>query len=156
MKLSTRARYAVMAMVDLAVYQHHGPVSLPDIAERQGLPLPYLEQLFSRLRKKGLVVSARGAHGGFSLARLDNETCILDVINAVESPVKITRCEEQSRVGCQLKGTRCLTHDLWAGLGTVMRVFLGQVTLKDVYEGKITEARRLDIYASSPHTQQVQ
>lgn len=132
MKLSTKARYAVMAMVDLANHGTDQPVSLAEIAARQELPLPYLEQLFNKLKKANLVKSSRGASGGYLLNRFPDEIRISEVIYAVDKPVKTTRCENRSLKGCHADGTRCLTHDLWEELEIVIRLFLTKVTLADV------------------------
>lgn len=133
MKLSTKARYAVMAMTDLVTQTgEQGACSLSFISERQGLPLPYLEQIFLKLRKQGLVTSIRGAAGGYILARPAENVRIYDIISAVDLPLKATRCANNSATGCQQKGARCLTHDLWEGLGFVVENYLKQITLADV------------------------
>ena len=137
MKVSTKARYAVMAMVDLANHGKESPVSLPEIAARQELPLPYLEQLFNKLKKTGMVKSSRGAQGGYVLSHSAAEIRVIDVIYAVDSPVKITRCQTHSSQGCRSSGARCLTHDLWEELGDVIRVFLGKVTLEDICDRRV-------------------
>ena len=115
MKLSTKGRYAVMAMVDLARHAQAKPVSLSDIATRPEISLSYLEQLFARLRREGLVKSARGPGGGYRLAKTAEETKIADIIHAVDEPLRATRCSDSA--GCMHKGERCLTHDLWEDLG---------------------------------------
>jgi Rrf2 family iron-sulfur cluster assembly transcriptional regulator len=147
MKLSTKARYAVMAMTDLVTQaSEHGACSLSFISERQGLPLAYLEQIFLKLRKQGLVTSVRGASGGYVLARPANDVRIYDIISAVDLPLKATRCGTNSPVGCQPHGARCLTHDLWEGLGTVVEQYLKGVTLSDVCNKKANLfAKRLQI-----------
>ena len=113
MKLSTKGRYAVMAMVDLARHSQGKPVALNDIATRQEISLSYLEQLFAKLRRGGLVISARGPGGGYRLARGANETRIADIILAVDEPIKATRCELGSPKGCTLRWgftPRCTVH----------------------------------------------
>ena len=117
MRLSTKGRYAVMAMADLARREHEAAraVALADIAARQEISLSYLEQLFARLRRKGLVKSARGPGGGYRLARTADTTTIAEIVHAVDEPLRATRCQEGK--GCMIKGERCLTHDLWADLG---------------------------------------
>lgn len=145
MRLSTRGRYAVMAMVELAARQARGPalvpgrgappVSLAEIAASQMLSLAYLEQLFGPLRRAGLVASARGPGGGYRLARPAAQIAIADIVDAVDEPLKATRCEEGSP-GC-MQGQRCLTHDLWCELGEQIRLFLGGITLADVAEGRV-------------------
>jgi Rrf2 family iron-sulfur cluster assembly transcriptional regulator len=139
-RLSTRSRYAVTAMVDVALIllkEGDKPVSLSAIAVRQELPLAYLEQLFAKLRKSGLVASARGATGGYVLKQSAADIKILDIIMAVDTPLKATRCKQDSPVGCLLTGQRCLTHDLWDELGTVVQKFLEKVTLADVCNKKV-------------------
>lgn len=133
MKLSTKARYAVMAMVDLAREGgDNASSSLTVIAERQSLPLPYLEQLFLKLRRAELVKSARGSNGGYMLMRSPAETNIYDIIVAVDTPMKATRCNDHSLKGCHLNKTRCLTHNLWKGLEDVVQSYLKTVSLEDV------------------------
>lgn len=136
MKLSTRGRYAVMAMADIAHYSRAKPVSLSDIAERQDISLAYLEQLFAKLRRGALVESVRGPGGGYLLARAAEEIRVADIIMAVDEPLKVTRCEEFSPKGC-VGGTRCLTHDLWEELGRQIHVFLAAVSLADVVNRRV-------------------
>ncbi|HEV7457192.1 MAG TPA: Rrf2 family transcriptional regulator [Roseococcus sp.] len=146
MRLSTRGRYAVMAMVELAARQDamppaaagraSPPVSLAEIAAAQMLSLAYLEQLFGPLRRAGLVASARGPGGGYRLARPAREIAISSIVDAVDEPIRATRCEEGAP-GC-LAGRRCLTHDLWAELGEQIRLFLAGVTLEDVVRGEVS------------------
>jgi Rrf2 family transcriptional regulator, iron-sulfur cluster assembly transcription factor len=145
MQLSTRGRYAVMAMVDMATRQtigcECGPICLAEIAARQRLSQAYLEQLFGKLRRAGLVGSARGPGGGYRLARSSDVIAIADIIAAVEEPIRATRCEEGS-AGC-LEGAgsegpgRCQTHDLWDELGRQIAFFLQGVTLADVVAGRV-------------------
>ena len=138
MRLSTKGRYAVMAMVDLAHHSHGAPVTLAEIAERQEISLSYLEQLFAKLRKGGLVKSMRGPGGGYVLAHPAAETRIADIILAVDEPIRATRCAPGSPAGCRSDGGRCLTHDLWEELGNQIHAFLASVTLYDVLERKLT------------------
>ena len=141
MKLSTRGRYAVMAMADLA--RHAGAVGssehvpLAEIARRQEISLPYLEQLFGKLRRGGLVVATRGPGGGYRLAQPAAEMRIADIIVAVDEPIKATRCRSDSSKGCLGRTGRCLTHDLWEELGRQIEVFLASVTLADVLEHRV-------------------
>src|SRR5690349_20136603 len=143
MRLSTRGRYAVMAMTELAARQQScgaeprlsRPVSLAEIAQAQQLSLDYVEQLFGNLRRSGLVASARGPGGGYRLARPAREIAIAAIIEAVDEPIRATRCEEGTP-GC-LAGHRCLTHDLWSELGEQIRLFLAHMTLADVVAGRI-------------------
>ena len=143
MRLSTRGRYAVMALVEMAVREGRSegcvngrPVTLTDIAAAQQLSVAYLEQLFGRLRRAGLVASARGPGGGYRLARPANAIPIAEVVEAADEPIVATRCEEGGP-GCLGGGTRCLTHDLWAELGDQIRLFLGAMTLADVVDGRV-------------------
>ncbi len=136
MKLSTRGRYAVMAMADIAHHSTGAPVSLSDIAERQDISLAYLEQLFAKLRKGALVDSVRGPGGGYLLAREAQDIRVADIIMAVDEPLKVTRCEEFSPNGC-IGGVRCLTHDLWEELGRQIHVFLAAVSLADVVNKRV-------------------
>lgn len=146
MRLSTKARYAVTAMVDVALEEGSGPVSLAAISDRQELPLAYLEQLFGKLRKAGLVKSSRGALGGYMLAHKTSDVRIIDIIAAVDSPLKATRCDHESKVGCRVTGERCLTHDLWDELGAVVQLFLARVTLADVCEKRIAGIGRFGVF----------
>ena len=132
MKLSTKGRYAVMAMADLASYGSGEPISLAVIAERQEISLSYLEQLFGKLRKDELVKSVRGPGGGYLLSRSPSETRISDIILAVDEPIQATRCQPGSPDGCRKNKTRCLTHDLWEELGNQIYLFLSSVSLDDV------------------------
>ena len=129
MRLTTRGRYAVTAMLDLALHDQSGPVALSEIADRQGISLSYLEQLFSRLRKRGLVDGTRGPGGGYRLMKSVNLISVADVIDAVDETVDATKCGGQQN--CQGE-QRCLTHDLWAGLSTQIRNFLGNVSLHEL------------------------
>lgn len=126
MRLTTKGRYAVTAMLDLALHCEGGPIALADIAARQGLSLSYLEQLFVRLRRNGLVKSARGPGGGYCLGRPAAEISVAAVIRAVDETVDATRCGGQEN--CQ-DSERCLTHDLWVDLSHQIEGFLGRITL---------------------------
>ena len=137
MKLSTKGRYAVMAMVDLARQDGSGPVALSDIAERQDISLSYLEQLFGKLRKGAQVKSVRGPGGGYLLARHPSEMRISDIILAVDEPIKATRCTPGSPEGCRTDRSRCLTHDLWEELGNQVFSFLSSVSLDDVIGNRL-------------------
>lgn len=141
MRLSTKSRYAVMALVDMAHQQLNDgkqgqPIAMTEIAQRQNLPLAYLEQLFVKLRRANLVQSTRGTHGGYALKHTPNEIRIIDIIQAVDTPLRATRCKPESVTGCQPGGSRCLTHDLWKELGTVVHLFLEKITLEDVCNKK--------------------
>ncbi|HKU98177.1 MAG TPA: Rrf2 family transcriptional regulator, partial [Vineibacter sp.] len=134
--------YAVMAMVDLARHGAQKPVSLADISTRQEISLSYLEQLFARLRRGGLVKSVRGPGGGYRLARGADETRISDIILSVDEPIKATRCKTDSPLGCHSDKSRCLTHDLWAELGNQIHLYLSSVTLLDVVEKRVLGTAR--------------
>jgi Rrf2 family iron-sulfur cluster assembly transcriptional regulator len=135
MKLTTKGRYAVQAMADLAA-QRAGPVALPDIALRQGISLGYLEQLFAKLRRAGLVDSNRGVSGGYSLARRAREICVADIVRAVDEEIRTTACAGSAK-SCNGTTTRCLTHDLWDELGKQIDIFLNAVSLEDVIERRV-------------------
>ena len=137
MKLSTKGRYAVMAMVDIAANSDGSPIALADVAERQEISLSYLEQLFGKLRRGGLVKSVRGPGGGYLLARTAGETRIADIILAVDEPIKAVRCTPGSPAGCKINKTRCLTHDLWEELGNKIYLYLNSVSLADVVEKRV-------------------
>ena len=137
MKLSTKGRYAVMAMVDLCSNSQGSPVALADIAERQEISLSYLEQLFGKLRKGGLVKSVRGPGGGYLLSRPAGQMRISDVILAVDEPIQTTRCSPGTPAGCHNNKGRCLTHDLWEELGNQIYLYLSSVSLADVCERRI-------------------
>ncbi|HUC65490.1 MAG TPA: Rrf2 family transcriptional regulator [Stellaceae bacterium] len=137
MRLSTKGRYAVMAMVDLAKHSTGEPIALAEIAERQEISLSYLEQLFARLRIAGLVKSVRGPGGGYLLGHPAQETRISDVILAVDEPIRATRCSPGAPVGCRGSKSRCLTHDLWEELGNQIHLYLSSVSLADVVEQRV-------------------
>lgn len=135
MILTTRTRYAVMAMVDLALADPEKPQRLPDIAQRQELPLAYLEQLFPKLRKAGLTKSVRGPGGGYTLARPIEEITMLNIVEAVDESLQMTRCDGEPKSGCMIRSSRCLTHALWKGLGVQISEYLGNVTLASLTQG---------------------
>ncbi len=138
MKLGTKGRYAVMALVDLAYYGKDKPLAITEIARRQSLPVPYLEQLFSTLRKNGMVTSIRGQQGGYKLAREADDIRIADILEAIGEPIKTTRCGEKQVNGCLGLKAKCLTHDLWAGLGQKMHQYLSGISLSDVCERRVS------------------
>jgi len=142
-----------MAMVDLAFAENENPISLSSVAERQGLPLPYLEQLFAKLRKAGLITSIRGAMGGYRLAHSAENIRIFDIITAVDRPLKATRCDHATARGCQMNGKRCMTHDLWEELGHVVQLFLKRVTLADIRENRVLGLGHISYPFSSVSTQ---
>ncbi|MGD2112512.1 MAG: Rrf2 family transcriptional regulator [Gammaproteobacteria bacterium] len=131
MRLSTKGRYAVTAMMDLAIHHQEGAITLADISEAQGISLSYLEQLFARLRKHGLVEGIRGPGGGYQLSRPPEEISVADVIDAIGEGVDVTLCGGST--DCQ-DGERCLTHELWQQLGGKIHEFLASVTLASFLE----------------------
>jgi Rrf2 family iron-sulfur cluster assembly transcriptional regulator len=133
MRLTTKGRYAVTAMLDLAVHATKGPITLADISQRQGISLSYLEQLFSKLRKRDLVASARGPGGGYRLSRDANQINIAEVISAVDEKVDATRCAGQGN--CQ-NGEECLTHQLWTDLSDQLYDFLNGISLGQLVENR--------------------
>ena len=137
MKLSTKGRYAVMAMVDLVQHNRGEPVALADIAERQDISVSYLEQLFAKLRKGRLVESVRGPGGGYVLSRPADETRISDIVVAVDEPIAQTRCTPGQSIGCSGVSGRCLTHDLWEELGNQIHLFLNSISLEDVVARRV-------------------
>ncbi|KPJ94129.1 MAG: transcriptional regulator [Gammaproteobacteria bacterium SG8_15] len=140
MRLTTKGRYAVTAMLDLAVHATKGPITLADISQRQGISLSYLEQLFSKLRKRDLVASARGPGGGYRLSRGANEINVAEVIAAVDEKVDATRCAGQGN--CQ-NGEECLTHQLWTDLSDQLYDFLNGISL-----GQLVEKRNVQDVAA--------
>lgn len=137
MHLSTKGRYAVMAMTDLAGRPADKATPLAAIAETQQISKPYLEQLFARLRRRGLVRSVRGPGGGYRLARSAEALSIAEVVAAVDEPLRATRCLGVGP-GCMKGGARCLTHDLWAETGRQIESYLAAVSLADVVAGRIS------------------
>jgi Rrf2 family transcriptional regulator, iron-sulfur cluster assembly transcription factor len=129
MRLTTKGRYAVTAMLDLSIHSSKGPVNLSDISRRQDISLSYLEQLFARLRKRKLVSSVRGPGGGYRLGRSDNTIQVAEIIDAVNESLDTTKCQGKS--DCQL-GETCLTHHLWQDLSDQIHSFLSNITLADL------------------------
>jgi Rrf2 family iron-sulfur cluster assembly transcriptional regulator len=130
MKLTTKGRFAVTAMVDLAMRQARGPVTLAGISERQCISLSYLEQLFGKLRRAGIVSSVRGPGGGYNLAQAAPNVTVADIIVAVDEPLDATQCG--GKENCLGENKRCMTHDLWARLNEKMYDYLASVTLADL------------------------
>lgn len=130
MKLTTKGRYAVTAMLDLAINRDQGPITLADISQRQGISLSYLEQLFSRLRRRGLVDSTRGPGGGYRLSRAAEAIAVAEVISAVDETVDATRCKGSKNCGDDTRA--CLTHQLWTDLSDQIREFLDDISLAQV------------------------
>ena len=129
MRLTTKGRYAVTAMLDLALHSDEGPVSLADVARRQGISLSYLEQLFARLRRETLVQSVRGPGGGYRLGRDEGEIFVAQVVDAVNESLDTTRCQHKG--DCQ-NGEMCLTHHLWSDLSDEIHGFLSRISLADL------------------------
>lgn len=131
MRLTTKGRYAVTAMLDLAIHANQGPVSLADISERQGISVSYLEQLFAKLRRRELVTSVRGPGGGYQINAAHDDVAVSDVIDAVDESIDATRCG--GKANCQ-GGEMCLTHYLWSDLSDQIHQFLSGITLADLVE----------------------
>ena len=129
MRLTTKGRYAVTAMLDLALHCESGPVSLSDISARQGISLSYLEQLFSKLRRKALVSSIRGPGGGYVLGDMQRDASIASIIDAVDESIDSTKCQQKG--DCQ-QGQKCLTHHLWSDLSDQIHSFLDDITLEQL------------------------
>ncbi len=132
MKLTTKGRYAVMAMADLALFKDSGPTSLTDISLRQNISLAYLEQIFIMLKKRNLVKSVRGAKGGYVLQNSPDEIKISNIISAVDEEVRTLNCKKESKKGCNNKSTKCITHNLWDQLDQHINNFFEKVKLQDL------------------------
>jgi Rrf2 family iron-sulfur cluster assembly transcriptional regulator len=141
MKLSTKGRYAVTALADIALNGAAGPVTLAGISARQGISLAYLEQLFVKLRRRGLVVSVRGPGGGYRLARAPEETRISDIMAAVDERLNAMGCEGREGEHCGTSKEACLTHELWEQLSAHVHVFLSRTTIADVIGNRMTPCR---------------
>ncbi|HYD85850.1 MAG TPA: Rrf2 family transcriptional regulator [Vitreimonas sp.] len=144
MRLTSKGRYAVMAMADLAL--HGGDaraVPLQEVARRQEISLSYLEQLFARMRRAGLVAGVRGPGGGYRLARGSDSITVAEIIAAVNEPIKATRCEEGSMKSCLGRSGRCIAHGLWQEMGDRIQVFLASVSLADVLEQRFDGSARV-------------
>ncbi len=140
MELSTKGRYAVMALIDLAQNANaEGTVSLAEIATRQTISLSYLEQLFAKLRRNGLVKARRGPNGGYRLAKNIENIDIASVIFAVDEPIKATACDDSETGACGGRTTKCVAHDLWAALTVHIHGFLKNVTLDDIVNDRISQ-----------------
>ncbi len=133
MRLTTKGRFAVTAMIDIALHSTNGPVTLAGVAERQHISLSYLEQLFGKLRRRGLVESVRGPGGGYSLAREAARVTVADIIFAVDEPIDATNCGGDEN--CQ-DDKRCMTHDLWAGLNKHIHSYLAKVSLAQLIHSR--------------------
>ena len=132
MKLTSKGRYAVMALVDLARFDNINPVSLRDISLRQGISLDYLEQIFLKLRKKEIVQSVRGTQGGYILNRKAKEIKLINIFDAVDEKVKTVKCKKDSKKGCTGKASKCITHNLWDELENHINNFFREKSLEDL------------------------
>ena len=132
MQLTSKGRYAVMAMADLAKNNVKEPTSLTEISLRQGISIDYLEQLFLKLRKNNLVQSARGPSGGYVLSKPPGEIKLLSIISAVDEKIKTVKCRKESKKGCNGKSIKCITHNLWDDLETHINKFFEDNTLNDI------------------------
>ena len=132
MKLTSKGRYAVMAMADIANNNVKRPTSLSEISLRQGISLSFLEQLFLRLKKNNLVQSSRGPNGGYVLSRAPEEIKLSNIINAVDEKIQTVKCKRESKKGCNGKSIKCITHDLWDDLEIHINSFFEKNTLKDI------------------------
>ena len=145
MKLTSKGRYAVMAMSDLAKSDAKKPTSLSEISLRQGISLSFLEQLFLRLRKNNLVLSSRGSHGVYVLSRSPEEIKLSSIIHAVNEEIKTVKCKRESKKGCNGNSIKCITHDLWDDLESHINNFFEKNTLKDIiYREKIRQQKEIN------------
>ena len=136
MKLTSKGRYAVMALADLAKFNSMNPVSLRDISLRQGISLDFLEQIFSKLKKNNIVKSIRWTHGGYILTKNPEEIKLANIFNAVDEEIKTVKCKKESKRGCNGKTSKCITHDLWDELEVHINDFFKQKNLKDLINKK--------------------
>lgn len=132
MKLTSKGRYAVMALVDLAKFNSANPVSLRDISLRQGISLDFLEQIFSKLKRNDIVQSIRGTQGGYILNKQPNEIKLANIFHAVDETVKTVQCKKESKKGCNGKASKCITHNLWDELETHINSFFENKSLEDL------------------------
>ena len=136
MKLTSKGRYAVMALVDLARFDNINPVSLRDISLRQGISLDYLEQIFSKLKKNQIVKSIRGTQGGYILSKNPNDIKLTNIFHAVDEKVKTVQCKKDSKRGCNGRATKCITHNLWDELENHINSFFEQKSLEDLMQNR--------------------
>lgn len=141
MRLTTKGRYAVTAVLDLALHQENGPVSLAAISERQDISLSYLEQLFSKLRRNNIVSSTRGPGGGYKLSNSADEVSVSDIILAVDESCKLVDCSDSE--SCHDGAYQCLTHDLWQELSTEIRTFLDGISISEIMSQEIVNEIRV-------------
>lgn len=142
MRLTTKGRFAVTAMLDLALRQGTGPVTLAGISDRQRISLSYLEQLFGKLRRRELVDSVRGPGGGYCLARAPHEISVAEIIRAVDEPIDATQCG--GRENCQ-EEHRCMTHDLWTNLNATIYDYLTSVTLGNLVDNQLAKLQNAEV-----------
>jgi Rrf2 family iron-sulfur cluster assembly transcriptional regulator len=135
MKLTTKGRYAVMALADLARFDNGSPISLRDISLRQGISLLYLEQIFSKLKKNNIVKSIRGVNGGYILTKNPHEIKLSNIFSAVHEEVKTVQCKKESKRGCNGRSTKCITHNLWDELEIHIQHFFNKKNLGDLIKG---------------------
>ena len=140
MKLTSRGRYAVMALADLAKFNSINPVSLRDISLRQGISLDFLEQIFSKLKKHNIVKSIRGSNGGYVLNKEPIDIKLANILNAVDEEVKTVQCKKELKKGCNNKSSKCITHNLWDELEVHINHFFEKKNLKDLISNS-TESR---------------
>ena len=136
MKLSSKGRYAVMALIDIAKFDNINPVSLRDISLRQGISVDFLEQIFSKLKKNEIVKSIRGTQGGYILNKSPSEIKLNNIFDAIDERVKTVKCKKESKKSCNGKSTKCVTHDLWNELETHINTFFEQKSLEDLVSKK--------------------
>ena len=138
MKITSKGRYAVLAMVDVARHSNNYPCNLTDVSIRQNISLPYLERIFNDLKKANLVESQKGPGGGYRLSKCSNQIQILEIFNAIDEKIKATGCSNNPNDFCTGKGTRCLTHGLWQDLENLIGNYLQSISLNDLIEGNNT------------------
>ena len=132
MKLTTKGRYAVMALADIAKFDQNHPISLRDISLRQGISLLYLEQIFLKLKKNNIVVSVRGSNGGYVLSKAPEEIKLTDIFSAVDEKIKTLKCKKESKKGCNGRSAKCITHNLWDELEIYINAFFNKKNLGDL------------------------
>ena len=137
MKLTSKGRYAVMALIDIAKFNNINPVSLRDISLRQGISVDFLEQIFFKLRKNEIVKSIRGIQGGYILNKSPSEIKLNDIFDAIDEKVKTVQCKKESKKSCNGKSTKCVTHDLWNELEIHINTFFEQKSLEDLVSKKV-------------------
>tara|TARA_B100000029_G_scaffold487170_1_gene542430 strand:- start:505 stop:945 length:441 start_codon:yes stop_codon:yes gene_type:complete len=142
MKLTSKGRYAVMAMADLAKNNAKTPISLTEISLRQGISLSFLEQLFLKLKKNNLVLSVRGPSGGYVLSKSPEDIKLSTIINAVDEKIKTVKCKKESKRGCNGKSIKCITHDLWDDLESHINSFFEKNTLNDIIYRVVNENQK--------------